>query len=349
MLSFSTAKTKNTRLGSIDGLRGVAVLLVLLRHFNINDYVSDLGWMGVDLFFVISGFLISGLLFKELDKHGKIDFPRFFMRRGLKIYPLFFCLVLATFLTTLFFTPHVSPRPFLHELLFLQNYLGGVYVHTWSLAVEEHFYLALMFCFAVFFVRNHLHVVPVCLFFIALPLLLRVWNCLQGDYQNHFFTHTRIDTLFTGVLLCYGWRYHQEKLLALRKEGAYILPLTCLAFLLAFGFIGPRGFITQGPGFTVIAFCFAGILLFSLDRQTKKDLYGVPLSLVGFYSYSIYLVHIPVKMVLESIGILETEGIENLIYFLIYLVSCVVTGIGLSELVEQPLLRLRDKKIPSRA
>src|SRR5688572_8009182 len=153
MLSFSTAGSKNTRLNSVDLLRGIAVLLVICRHWNIAEPITRAGWMGVDLFFVISGFLISGLLFSELEKGGKPDLWRFFVRRGFKIYPLFFLLVLFTWLVVNYYTPSPALRPYLQELLFVQNYLGGIYPHTWSLAVEEHFYLLLMLCFALFHKR----------------------------------------------------------------------------------------------------------------------------------------------------------------------------------------------------
>ncbi|HXJ16319.1 MAG TPA: acyltransferase, partial [Candidatus Polarisedimenticolia bacterium] len=76
----------------LDVLRSIAVLLVLLYHSEIGTRLANAGWAGVDLFFVLSGFLISGLLFTEYKKRGSIDFKRFFIRRGLKIYPAFYVL-----------------------------------------------------------------------------------------------------------------------------------------------------------------------------------------------------------------------------------------------------------------
>jgi len=79
----------NSRNQSLDMLRGVAVLLVLGRHMDGAGIWSSAGWCGVDLFFVLSGFLISGLLFTEFKKTGTIDVKRFWIRRGFKIYPAF--------------------------------------------------------------------------------------------------------------------------------------------------------------------------------------------------------------------------------------------------------------------
>src|SRR5207249_3526564 len=135
------------RLGSIDLLRGVAILLVICRHWNISPFLGHVGWLGVDLFFVISGFLISGLLFSENEKHGKVDFLRFFIRRGFKIYPLFYTLIGLTLLVYYFFDISFSYKNLLPELFFFQNYFAGLYLHTWSLALEEHFYILLIICF----------------------------------------------------------------------------------------------------------------------------------------------------------------------------------------------------------
>ncbi|HXB40349.1 MAG TPA: acyltransferase [Bacteroidia bacterium] len=348
MLSFSTENVKINRKNGLDLLRGIAVLLVICRHWNICGFLTNSGWLGVDLFFVLSGFLISGLLFTEHEKSGKIDFFRFFIRRGFKIYPLFFLLIALTFVVYFFYRQPVNYRPFVAELLFIQNYFGGLYVHTWSLAVEEHFYFILMICFALFFTTRK-NIIPVCIFFVALPLIIRIWNCLHGNYQNHFFTHTRIDSLFTGVLLCYGWKYHKEKLLAFRNGAGYLLPGICIIFLAGFGLMQPQSYLTQGPGFTVIAFCCAGILLWVLGSENKTTSLTKPFAMTGFYSYAIYLVHIPALEILDLFGISETGGMLNAGYFCIYVFVCIAAGIFFSELVEQPLLKMRDEFFPSKA
>jgi peptidoglycan/LPS O-acetylase OafA/YrhL len=78
------------RLRELDFLRGIAILLVLLRHIHLFSFTKNMGWIGVDLFFVLSGFLVSGLLFKEYIKFGNIRPKLFLIRRGFKIYPIYF-------------------------------------------------------------------------------------------------------------------------------------------------------------------------------------------------------------------------------------------------------------------
>src|SRR5882762_8858716 len=123
---------------SLDLLRLVAVVLVLGRHmetyplefgkgvaFYVSRFWQNGGWTGVDLFFVLSGFLIGGLLFAEVKKTGGLRVGRFLFRRGLKIYPAFYALLFATFAFNLALHRPMRPTSVVAEILFLQNYLGG--------------------------------------------------------------------------------------------------------------------------------------------------------------------------------------------------------------------------------
>ena len=129
----------------LDLLRGVAVLAVLCVHYQYLK-VFEVGWAGVDLFFVLSGFLISGLLFTDWKRNESISLSRFFIRRGFKIYPAFyFFLITLTPGMALFLARvkhNIGTRIFA-EIFFLQDYLPRVWIHTWSLAVEEQFYILL--------------------------------------------------------------------------------------------------------------------------------------------------------------------------------------------------------------
>ena len=135
------------RLASLDILRAIAILLVCGNHltlcsgdnailYNIISVWKRGGWVGVDLFFVLSGFLISGLLFKEHQQFGSISFKRFFIRRGFKIYPAFYLLILTTVLVKSIIYLQGIPWPSLFsELFFLQDYIPSIWNQDWSLAV----------------------------------------------------------------------------------------------------------------------------------------------------------------------------------------------------------------------
>ena len=107
------------------------------------DLWARIGWLGVDLFFVLSGFLISNLLFSEYRKTERISLRTFYLRRALKLYPGFYLLLFSTVVFCAIAGRRITLRGTLGEFFFVQNYLGGLWGHTWSLAVEEHFYLIL--------------------------------------------------------------------------------------------------------------------------------------------------------------------------------------------------------------
>jgi peptidoglycan/LPS O-acetylase OafA/YrhL len=198
------------RFNQIDILRAIAVFLVLGRHIStcppeISRTVHGVtetwirgGWIGVDLFFVLSGFLVSGLLFREYDRFGKIDAKRFLIRRGFKIYPPFWLLILTTVVLSLLRGKEVEGQRVAAELLFVQNYLPGVWIHTWSLAVEEHFYILLAFGFlllAKFGKKDPFSATPV--FFAGIAVLCLALRFAAAsrhsyDYTLHLFpSHLR--------------------------------------------------------------------------------------------------------------------------------------------------------------
>ena len=138
----------------MDVLRAVAILLVLLSHspsanaseipWLIGQVMGGLkrgGWVGVDLFFVLSGFLVSGLLMREHQKHDKVRVGRFLVRRGWKIYPPLALLVVYMTVHDYLTLGYWPINRLIHQSLFIQNYVPGLANHTWSIAVEEHAYL----------------------------------------------------------------------------------------------------------------------------------------------------------------------------------------------------------------
>src|SRR6188474_3449733 len=128
---------QNYRLRELDFLRGIAIVLVLMRHQYLSGFTTTMGWVGVDLFFVLSGFLVSGLLFREYLREGTVHVTRFLIRRGLKIYPAFYVfLLLSVWFGVTVRQAQIPPRLLVGEILFLQNYVGRLWPHTWSLAVE---------------------------------------------------------------------------------------------------------------------------------------------------------------------------------------------------------------------
>ena len=123
------------RIRGLDFLRGIAIVGVLFRHFEIDFFLAGPGGYGVDLFFVLSGFLVSGLLFSEFKKRGKVNVGRFLIRRGFKIYPSFYFFIITTILVySICFGSEFHTSEILSELFFLQSYVGGI----WSQIGRAH-------------------------------------------------------------------------------------------------------------------------------------------------------------------------------------------------------------------
>lgn len=353
----------------LDVLRLIAVVLVLGRHLHTPESYNLLpiiwrtgGWIGVDLFFVLSGFLVSGLIFKEYHRNQKVDLKRFLIRRGFKIYPAFYSLLIFTILIRLSAGDPISPRHLFGEILFLQNYLGGLWNHTWSLAVEEHFYIGLAI-FSFFVLRKSLYregqvnpfsVVPLAFVMIALLCqALRVGNLFfYDDYDLRWFllgTHIRIDSLMFGVLISYLWHFHNLEHRVANVKTIYFIAagVVCLSP----AFIFPIEENKLIPVFGVVSFYVGSGFLLLAAVRLKSTNYTVlkVCGILGASSYSIYLWHMPLQIWgWTAFKRLSGRG-DYFLYFCFYLLGSLIFGWLMSKAIEWPVLRLRDKIYPNRA
>jgi len=321
---------------SLDVLRGVAILLVLGRHFPYYDLWTRGGWIGVDLFFVISGFLISGLLFSEYKGTGAISFLRFFTRRGFKIYPPYYAFLLLTL-------PFTIDRLTWADLTFMQSYFTGFWGHGWSLSVEEHFYIILplsLMLSQLLCPRSEFRWVPY-----ALPVLIALCLAMRAEVgpgattrQVIDPTHLRIDALFAGVTL--GWFFHfkRESFRSAARK-IYLLPCGIVLSSSAF-FVDQSSFWVYTVGLTANLMGFACVVMWAVEHPVLGGL--KPIAMIGTFSYSIYLWHWPLWQIVEgSLGVTRTG-------FWAYVFASIATGIMMAKAVEVPSLRFRDRVFPTR-
>lgn len=278
---------------SLDGLRAVAVLAVVLSHA-VGARAETLA-IGVDVFFVISGFLITSILMTELSGTGGIDLRRFYRRRMARLYP---ALILVTVATTLVFTAgHLDlwretllAAPLtLTYLSALPSSLGGDLGwlgHTWSLSVEEAFYLV----WPVVLIVMHRRGVP----------LRRV---VAGALVGALAWHLVLAAVATG-----NWIYHAPDARAVQiltgaAVAAGIDPATRIAsrrldvaaaaagVVLAWVVLG--GVPSEQLRVLVVAAACVPVLVWAFRRPDTRALSNAPMQWVGVRSYSIYLVHLP--------------------------------------------------------
>ena len=237
----------------LDGFRGLAVLWVILHHANSHlnwellpeipfqtfKKLAYVGFLGVDVFFVISGFLITGLLIEDFNK-GKIRLKRFYLRRAFKIIPqYFFILFIGLGLTAsipVYRAELHNTFWILSQFVFLQNYCSALTIlaHTWSLAIEEHFYLfypLALKAICKFFPRPETRykiLLSVCLALILAFNALRRFS-VGPDFLSRFFhvtqyfhtTFYRADSLVMGCLFKLLEPYYQNKKTFLWKIFTY--------------------------------------------------------------------------------------------------------------------------------
>jgi peptidoglycan/LPS O-acetylase OafA/YrhL len=326
----------------------VAILFVVGFHLPYYRLWSRAGWIGVDLFFVLSGFLISGLLFQELKDRGSIDIKRFLIRRGLKIYPSFYLLIgMAAVLSVMKHLTSLRTQVFM-SAVFLQNYYTGtsysILAHTWSLAVEEHFYLILppllQVIAAIRGTQKPFRQVPALFIVLTLLCLGLRWFTLRSGYEAHM-THLRFDSLFAGVTL--GYLYHFKQNIFRKLSGQYAFALAVL-FCLPATLLDQQNRFMQTFGLTGLFLGFSFLVAWSVDRTPKTSIGKMAAkfaSKIGIYSYSIYLWHMPVSELFIS-----HYGLSGGRFW-----ACVAVvigiGIAMAQLVEMPYLALREKLFPS--
>lgn len=332
------------RVPVLDILRAVAIILVLGRHGRLftgldNQFIRGwerVGWVGVDLFFVLSGYLISGLLFKEYQRTATFNISRFYIRRGFKIWPTFYVMVFTIALYKSF-----EPIRIAIELLFLQSYLAGIQVHTWSIAVEEHFYLLLPLILKRIFRGDHFKRIGWLVALVAVcSLALRITSVSSGGpFLSVAYTksHLRFDGLFFGVWLSYLAYFRPDwfKWLSTRRA----LPFVSLALLAPCVFIPIESRAMLTWGLTSVYLGFGGALLWSLQQRVPSFL--LPLALIGQNSYSIYLWHTTVTIWLAS-----SFQFGKLATFLTYFFGAFVVGMLSARCIEFPFLSLRDRLFP---
>ncbi|MEM1353924.1 MAG: acyltransferase [Planctomycetota bacterium] len=367
------------RVAGLDLLRAVAIVLVLFTHgplpaegelpWLLDQLVRALkrgGWIGVDLFFVLSGFLVSGLLMREQQQHGTVHVGRFLVRRGWKIYP-----PLAVFIAVMVVVNYVQrgywpTDRLINQLLFIQNYRPGVQVHTWSLAVEEHAYLliALAFGLSATIARRRSRAMRlrwiVWLFPVVAVLAMigraRAASVQPFDsYLHQFPTHLRIDSLFIGVVIAYAYHYAPQATAGLIRRYRLPISIAGIALLLP-AFIWPLETTPWVYSYGLATNYLGGaLLLCAMLGWSPGTSWGWRwLMAVGRHSYSIYLWHMAAYAVLVGVltgrftGKPAWDGPYPL-HLGLYVAVAIGSGVLLSWCIEVPTLKLRDRLSPSRS
>jgi peptidoglycan/LPS O-acetylase OafA/YrhL len=335
----------------LDALRGVAVISVVCSHYFTQTVLFSWGWMGVDLFFVLSGFLISSILVRS--KGGNHYLKNFYARRTLRIIPLSFALLSVFFISVAFFDKQdrfeFYKENWWYYFLFLQNWLfifkglpNEFYLnHFWSLAVEEQFYL--FFPVAVYYFSKE----NLVKFIVAsLPLILVVRIVIWYFNQEHLpayycNTVTRIDSILFGCLLGCGVRIKKT---VFSIFGALFSILVLLAGVVYYRSASLTNPLMATVGYTLLALINYIFLSYFISNNKSFSFLrrSVVLNYIGKTSFGIYLFHIPVFLTFTSIyHKFFNSSSEIAIGLASFLITLVLSSISFYTL-EKYFLRLKS-------
>lgn len=367
-----TAYHPSPRAYGLDTLRALAIVLVVLHHYvlfvsgtNTFGWVGEIGWVGVDLFFALSGYLIGNQIFAAMRSERGFSLPRFYARRLLRTLPNFY-VVLALYFLWPWFRNGLELPPLWKFLTFTQNIElspGTAFSHAWSLCIEEQFYLllpALALLGAA--TRRSLRWawIAVALAFVAgMAIRATLWqelvegNARAGaNYFKYIYYSSlcRFDELLAGVALALVKNYHPEAWRRLAAHGNLMLAAGGAACGLAFYlFLDNRyGLGITVAGFPLLALGFSLLIVAALGERSVLRSTRVPgAASLAQLAYAIYLTHkqvcILAKGPLERLG----YGPETPAAIAAMLALSVLSGWLLYKLVESPFMALRERYVPA--
>jgi peptidoglycan/LPS O-acetylase OafA/YrhL len=305
--------------------------------------------IGVDIFFFISGYLLTYLLIIEKEKYGKVNIPLFYLRRGLRIWPLYFFLIaLAPFLVKWLGEPQPN---YLANILFINNFntiqtetWHFPFAHFWSICIEEHFYLVWPIILALVPRKN---LTSAIIALIALSWGYKLYTAIPGQatwYHVYLHTLSRIDTILLGALLAdiYLKKPFQFRLNKLTMG----IIIGFLILILSFDTISNYDMVfarvLRLPVYTALLGLIFADLLFNPEHKFAHKMWK-PFMYLGKASYGIYMYgNILVTVIIKKVLIDSQINNIYLYYFLIISLSLLIPVISY-ELLEKPFLKLKQR------
>ncbi|MGA3006734.1 MAG: acyltransferase [Opitutaceae bacterium] len=347
-------KSRRARDPNLDLLRALAISAVVVAHLVVMSPVHRPGviaviWagqFGVDLFFVLSGWLIGGLYFREWQTRGSVRPVSFILRRAWRTVPPYYVALAAAWSAAHFFRNDHPPFS-IGYLFFLQNYFGRLpfFAVSWSLCVEEHFYLVLplLFCLlrkkldrlgAFFFLA--LGVSPFCRCYFHDSPSIDVFD------SSVFATHVHLDGLVIGVWAAWSRAFRPEgwtRLAAFGRTWAWLA-----AALLALVYWVPAR-LFYCIGYTYISVLLAMLLAACADRPALPGAATAWIRAIALTSYSVYLTHALVLQAALRLSLALPAGREE-VYYGLALAGTAMAGAAFYFMVERPSIRWRDRIVP---
>jgi peptidoglycan/LPS O-acetylase OafA/YrhL len=329
-------------------------------------FLSDIGWAGVDLFFVLSGYLIGNQIFSPYAHQRIFSLKIFYYRRLLRTLPNYLVILAIYFLIPGFKEKELT-TPLWKFLTFTQNFdlKGGAFSHAWSLCVEEQFYLilpalTLFFAYSKSLRNAWLLILGILIAGIILRSSLWIYY-LQNAKENfntlyynkiYYSSFCRLDELVLGVSIALLRNFHKDAWKKMTDKGNLILLFGCIGSAISFYlFIQFHySFLMTAVGYPLLAISFAALTLAALSPTSYLHRIKIPgAASLAIWSYAIYLVHKPLIVIVNSM--LSKWGISQSSSFtvVIAIFVSIFGGWVLYTCIEAPFLNLRDKVAKTRS
>ena len=361
------------RLHGLDHLRAFAICFVFLYHYQIFEHpewlpnIAKFGWTGVDLFFVLSGFLISSQLFFQIKNGVKISFKDFFLKRFFRILPLFWFVTGVYFLIPLFREREALP-PLWKFLTFTQNLAlnlqdFGTFSHAWSLCVEEHFYFVLPIVL-IFLQRckqfYNAYWVLILLFSLGLLVRLYSWEILylpHIDNENawlfwlkyiYYPTYNRLDGLLIGVSIAAVYQFLPSVWSRISKFGNYFLIVSIIILIAAYFLCyEEHSFYASIFGFTAVSVGYGFMVIGAISPSSFLYQYHSKVTtFIAMLSYGIYLIHKGIIHITQGLLPYFEIDANSSLSLIICIISCIIIAFILHQVIEKPFMELRKKWVP---
>lgn len=352
----------HNRIKILDGFRGLAILLVIGYHYF--DFLS-FGWTGVDLFFVLSGFLITGKLVESLGSEHY--FRTFYIKRILRIVPLYYIILLLFFILIPVLLPSlvsVSFKELLQEQIYYWTFMVNIYdaihgwpanvilIHFWSLACEMQFYL--LWPFIIYFFYNlGKGLMYILIFFCIAGLIFRIGGQIFlpfNDIYRYVLLPCRIDAFSAGALLYLFLRKnemaaHKTKLLFTALMTLTIVIVLMITKQMAWHY---KADLVRKYGFTLDAVFWASLIgfFFSIDEHFMKRIFsGRLMTGLGKYSYGMYIFHWPVYIIISRLYIFNAGSQDKtwLLAVVAFVATCFCSLVSY-HLLEKRFLKLKQPR-----
>lgn len=356
---MNTVKQQTNYIKSLDGIRAIAIILVLIYHFNL-PFLKG-GFIGVDMFFVLSGYLITCKLLVEWQKNKGINFKQFWLKRLRRLIPAVTTMLIVTLLVCFFFFPDVFAKSWKDSLAFffyVSNWwyifndlpyfqLFGIpspFKHLWSLAIEEQFYLVwpvvFLILLKIFRKRQHVLKIILGLSFLSMFTMFLLYTPETID-RVYYGTDTRLFTIGLGCSLAFIWPFNYLKDDLAENERLFIdgLGIFSLTSLLLLANLVTETQQTLYPfGFILVAMLTTILIAASVHPSSQMGSYLAHPGLVwlGKRSYSIYLWHFPIVALTTP---LKTYGKVHVLLILLQCLLILLVANTSYRYVEVPIIK----------